>query len=183
MEPLARMFHFDVHLAHAEYTRTGEAYAPTKRSHMAERFGRDSDASSLDSFDDNDDDESLNLNKLEMEDDVPSIKFRGVYTLDEENMRIAGGETERITGDELEDEEQKKFVINGTLYDGKPSDKGWERWDSERGQLTHIWTRKVIMVTPASSPHVQPIPLLTEATKRAGETDSMDAQNTKRPRV
>ncbi|KAK1217103.1 hypothetical protein PQX77_020249 [Marasmius sp. AFHP31] len=131
MEPLARMFHFDVHLARAKYTRTGEAYAPTKRSRMAERFGRGSDASSLDSFDDDDDDESLNLDKLEMEDDVPSIKFRGVYTLDGEKVRIVGGEIERITGDELEDEEQKKFVINGTLYDGKPSDKGWKRRDSE----------------------------------------------------
>ncbi|KAK1217106.1 hypothetical protein PQX77_020252 [Marasmius sp. AFHP31] len=131
MEPLARMFHFDVHLARAKYTRTGEAYAPTKRSRMAERFGRDSDASSLDSFDDDDDDESLNLDKLEMEDNVPSIKFKGVYTLDGEKVRIAGGEIERITGDELEDEEQKNFVINGTLYDGKPSDKGWKRRDSE----------------------------------------------------
>ncbi|KAL0057446.1 hypothetical protein AAF712_015911 [Marasmius tenuissimus] len=131
MEPLARMFHFDVHLAHADYTRTGEAYAPTKRSRIAERFGKHPDASSLDSFDDDYDDESLDLDRLEMEDDVPSIKFGGVYTLDGEKVRISGSEIERITGRELEDEEQKKFVINGTLYDGDPSDMGWERWDSE----------------------------------------------------
>ncbi|KAK1229955.1 hypothetical protein PQX77_006969 [Marasmius sp. AFHP31] len=98
MESLARMFHFDVHLAHAEYTRTGEAYAPAKRSCMAERFEKHSDTSSLDSFDDDDDDESLNLDKLEMEDDVPSIKFGGVYTLDEENVRIAGGEPKELRG-------------------------------------------------------------------------------------
>ncbi|KAK1229954.1 hypothetical protein PQX77_006968, partial [Marasmius sp. AFHP31] len=39
MEPLARTFRFDLHLASVKYTHSGSAYSPSKRSRIADRSG------------------------------------------------------------------------------------------------------------------------------------------------
>ncbi|KAK1234702.1 hypothetical protein PQX77_002089 [Marasmius sp. AFHP31] len=189
MEPLARTFRFDLHLASVKYIHSGSAYSPSKRSRIADRSGMRWDDSDLDSFDEEDDD--FDPWELEMPSDSydvgRSIKFIDVFTLDGQQVTMTGREVDRISSSDLDDEEQESLVINGKMYDEEPTDVDWERdgCSPNTVELKHIWAHKIIIITPASSPCVQfeTSPEMKGTKKRSGAQDNTDTFSAKKPRV
>ncbi|KAL0571218.1 hypothetical protein V5O48_010741 [Marasmius crinis-equi] len=174
MEPLARMYGFDLHLARPKFKQTAQLGEGSKR------YNDSDDESTAGS-------EDLNPDHYTMPDSEETeccIKLgKEVYTLDGQPVKMNGPLIESIEQIVDFDDHQWLF-INGSVLEAECS-QHCVGYDDGIG-LTYTWKSKAMIITPSRNPSLGITfeSLETNGTKkRSGEADSTSFSNAKKPRV